>query len=352
MRRAADSRRPPRRGLRVIRIALLGAGRIGAMHAENLARHPRFELAAVFDPDPEAARKVAALDPKIAARENAESIFADDSLAAVFIASATSTHCDYLERAARAGKAALCEKPLDLDCARVERCRDELARLGDDLPPIQLCFNRRFDPGHAALRARVAAGEIGALEKLVITSRDPGLPSPQYLRASGGLFRDMMIHDFDLSRAILPQEPIRVFAAAAALVDPALAANGDCDTATAVLQTESGILCAVHCSRRAVYGYDQRVEAFGSEGMLISGNRAATAVESFSRDRAAARDPLLRFFIERYEESYRLQLDAFARVALDGETPSPSFEDGRRALLMAAAAEKSRAAGAFVKIDF
>ena len=335
----------------MIRIGLIGAGRIGAMHAENLAAHPRFCLTAIYDSNA-AAAKAAAEKCGVATAESADAIFDDRSLGAVFVASDTRTHCDYLLRAARANKAALCEKPLDLDIGRVEKCRAELREVAN-APPILLGFNRRFDPGHAALIERVGRGDIGDLEKLVITSRDPDIAAAAYIKVSGGLFRDMMIHDFDMARAILPAEPVRVFAAGAALVAPDVCeAADDVDTAMAILQTEGGALCHINCSRRAVYGYDQRVEAFGSGGMLISCNRPADNVESFHAGATSARAPLLNFFIDRYADSYRLQLDAFADAVESGRPPSPSFEDGRRALMLADAAEHSRRSGQWAELHW
>lgn len=331
-----------------INIALIGAGRMGALHAHNLAAHPRYHLTCIYDSDADAAAWVSEQCKTDIAATATDAIAAGG---AVLIASASDTHCDYIEQAAAAGKAILCEKPLDLRAARVEECRKNLDALST-CPPIQLGFNRRFDPGHAALAARCAAGEIGKLENLVITSRDPGLPSAAYLDACGGLFHDMMIHDFDLARALLPEEPARLVATASALIDADEGGRAhDPDTGMALLQTAGGVLCQINISRRAVYGYDQRVEAFGSKGMLISGNNTATAVEHYSATATAAREPLLHFFTERYAASYRRQLDAFAQVVLAGEAPRPTFADGQAALRLADAAVQSHKTAAWVAIQ-
>lgn len=328
------------------------------MHAVNLAAHSRFHLAAVFDSNADAAQKTAnACNTNAMVTTTANDIFNNDALDAVFIASSTPTHCDYIVQAVQAGKAVLCEKPLDLDITRIQRCADELAAL-PNVPPLQLGFNRRFDPGHAAVINSVRdgelgeLGELGALEKLIITSRDPAPPPAAYIATSGGIYRDMMIHDFDLARALLPQEPTRLFAADARLFMPADVAGDDADTAMVIMQTDGGVLCHINCSRRAAYGYDQRVEAFGAKGMLISGNRTATQVERHNAQATAAREPLLNFFIERYAESYRHQLDAFAEAVTNQTAATPSFEDGRRALILANAAEESRRRGCWVDINY
>ncbi len=331
-----------------INIALIGLGRIGQLHALNLAAHPQFSLASVYDISTDVANDTAQKYNTVVALSTDE-IFADANIAAVMIASATATHCDLIEQAVHAGKAVLCEKPLDLDSARVHRATETLA----DYPQaiVQIGFNRRFDPGHAALIARTHTGDIGTIEKLIITSRDPGMPPAAYLTASGGLFHDMMIHDFDIARAVLNEEPIAVCAAGSALVAPdACTAANDVDTAMVILQTASGALCHINCSRRAVYGYDQRIEAFGSEGMLISGNRTATQVEAYNAQCSANREPLLNFFTDRYADSYRLQLDHFAAAVREETSPQPSFADGTRALLLADAARTSLADGGWVTL--
>lgn len=325
-----------------IAIALIGAGRIGAMHARLIVAHPQAQLSAVYDANMDIAKKVAQDNGTTPAKDITDAIANCD---AVFIASATHTHCDYIEQAAAMGKPILCEKPIDLDIKRVEQCRQKLP--ADAL--VQIGFNRRFDPGHAAMCKRASNGEVGHIEKLIITSRDPAPPAHAYLDECGGLFHDMMIHDFDLARFVLPEEPVRIVTTAAALVLPE---RDDADTAMALMQTKSGLMCHINCSRRAVYGYDQRAEVFGEKGMLISGNRTATEVSAYHAQVSDARDPLLNFFIERYADSYRLQLDAFIECIKGKTTPSPSFEDGRRALIIANAAKESLQSGQWIDVSF
>ena len=226
-------------------------------------------------------------------------------------------------------------------CKVVSIAPNNVPAIADKKEPVQSGFNRRHDPGHSQLQKRVAAGDIGKLEKLIITSRDPGLPSENILRASGGLFADMMIHDFDMARFVLGEEPVMVFAAGAALTSPLVKDIGDIDTAMVIMQTASGVLCTINCSRRAVYGYDQRIEAFGSGGMLISENRTATNIKAHTAKTTSAAEPLLHFFTDRYADSYRLQLDTFAAAVCGKCAPMPTFQDGTRAQTLAEAAAKS-----------
>ena len=327
--------------------ALFGAGRIGKLHAGNLAANPRVNLVCIYDVIEHAARELATKHgAKVA--PSAEAVFADSAVDAVIIGSSTATHVDLMTAAAKAGKAVLCEKPIDLDIERVNRCRDEIAGLG---VPIQIGFNRRYDSNLAAVEAAVRAGEVGTVELVVISSRDPGLPSIDYLKGSGGIFRDMAIHDFDLARFVLgDDEPVEVSATGSVRVDPAVGEAGDIDTAMLWMRTDSGALCHINNSRRAVYGYDQRLEVFGSAGMVISNNVRPTSVERFTKDTAGMRDPFLHFFIERYGESYIRELDDFIDAVEGGAEPSVTFEDGRRALLLADAAAESHATGRPVRV--
>lgn len=340
--------------MKKLRVALIGAGRIGQLHAANLAASPAADLKTVFDADTVTAQKIAAAHGASAA-ESADEVFDAKKFDAVLIASPTATHVDFTLRAARAGQAVLCEKPVSLDTAEAARAAAELADISG--ARVQVGFNRRFDPGHAELARRVRAGDIGRLEQLALTSRDPGLPSFEYLRASGGIFRDMMIHDFDLARFVLGaagdgDEAATVSAAASAQIDPRLRDIADHDSAMATLTSAAGRLCCISNARRAVFGYDQRVEAFGAAGMLISGNRTPTEVAFYNARATAAGPPLLHFFTERYADAYRLQLAAFIDAAQAGRALSPSFEDGRRALVLAAAAEESLREGRAVAVQF
>ncbi|MBI4183963.1 MAG: inositol 2-dehydrogenase [Proteobacteria bacterium] len=329
----------------MIGVCQLGAGRIGRIHAANLAAPPGARLHFVVDVNAEAARALA--DRHGARVADAETAVADAGVHAVLIASSTDTHADLIEAAARARKAIFCEKPIDLDLARVDRCLAQVWRAG---VPMMVGFNRRFDPSFAALKARLAAGEVGRVELVQITSRDPAPPPPDYVEVSGGLFRDMTIHDFDMARWLLGEEPVEVFAAASALVDPAIAALGDVDTAAVTLRTRSGALAVITNSRRAVYGYDQRVEVLGAKGMVRAENRTPTTVETFT-EAGVSRDKPLHFFLERYAESYRAELDHFIACVGDGKAPSVGPDDGRKALLIAEAAGQSLKSGRPVRVS-
>ncbi|MGB3877907.1 MAG: inositol 2-dehydrogenase [Shinella zoogloeoides] len=326
------------------RIALLGCGRIGKMHAATIVRAEGAELAAVYDPVTAAAEETGRRHGCTVAASAEEAIALAD---AVLIATSTPTHADLIEASARAGKAVFCEKPIDLSLARVVACRKALAGF---TRPVQIGFNRRFDPGHRAARDAARAGEIGDLQQVIITSRDPGLAPRDYLKVSGGIFRDMTIHDFDLARFMLGEEPVEVFATGSALVDPTLAELNDVDSTMIVMRTASGRLCHINNSRAAAYGYDQRVELFGSKGMLISGNRRAHQVERFNASATGAGEPYLDFFIERYVEAFELGLQSFLRCVAESRTPDVTFDDGEKALVLAEAAIRSRAEGRFVNV--
>ncbi|MBC6407194.1 MAG: inositol 2-dehydrogenase [Rhodobacteraceae bacterium] len=322
----------------MIRIAILGCGRIGQMHAANVARHPRTELAMVYDIRPEVAQAVAQREG-VRAVETAREIFVATEVDAVLIATSTATHAEYIERAVAADKPVFCEKPIDLDLERVNACVKAVAGAS---VPIQLGFNRRYDPGHSATRAAALAGDIGPLHQVIITSRDPELPPRALLQAAGGLFRDMTIHDFDLARFMLNEEPTEVFAFANALIDPALgAALNEVDTAMFLLRTASGVQCHINNSRTAVYGYDQRVELLGASGMLVSGNRSRHAMRHYGARGVERAAPYLFFFAERYGEAFMASLDGFVACIEDGAAPLAGVEDGRRALILAEAAYRS-----------
>ena len=332
----------------MIRIAVLGCGRIGVMHAANIAAHPQARLAGVYDIHNPAAEAVAAKTgaPVFA---SAEAVFASDAVDAVLIATATDTHADLLELAVAAGKAVLCEKPIDLSLARVNQCAARIAGSG---VPIQLGFVRRFDPGHAAVRRAIESGEIGDVQQVVITSRDPGLAPEAYLRVSGGILRDMTIHDLDMARFILGEEVTQVFATGARLVDPALMERlGDFDTVTVVLTTASGKQAVITNSRQATYGYDQRVEAHGSAGMALSENRRPHGMTLHTANFTERAEPLLNFFIERYREAFDAEISAFVTAVESGQPPVVGFEDGRLALVLAEAALKSIAEGRMVRVQ-
>ena len=334
----------------MIRIALFGAGRIGTLHAANIAAlRPRAELAWVYDTDAAVAAAVAARFDASPA-PSVDAVLRDPGVDALLIASSTATHVDLITAAALAGKAILCEKPIDLDIARVERCRATIAGTG---VPVQLGFNRRYDRSHRAVRDAVEAGDIGALELLIITSRDPGLPPSAYQKGSGGLFRDMTIHDFDLARFILGEDPIiELCASGSVMVDPQLRDFGDVDTAMVIMKAASGALVHINNSRRAVYGYDQRVEAFGSAGMVQSDNLRASSLTRSGALATDAKEPLLNFFIDRYRQAYRDELAEFVEVVESGRPPTAGFEDGRCALILANAAWEALRSGRSVPIRY
>ena len=329
----------------MIRFALLGCGRIGKMHARGLVQAQGASLEIVFDPVVEAAREVATSLGCRLAKTADEAIEAAD---AVLIATSTPTHADLIERAARAGRAIFCEKPIDLAIERVERCREEVGRYN---VPIQIGFNRRFDPGHRAARDAARAGDIGTLQQVVITSRDPGFAPRSYIRDSGGIFRDMTIHDFDLARFMLDEEPIEVFAAGAALIDPTIATEfDDVDNAMVIMRTAGGKLCHINNSRSASYGYDQRVELFGSAGMVISDNKRTHELQRFSKVSTGASEPYLNFFVERYAEAFALEIASFVKSVATRSPCEVTFDDGYQALLLAEAAIRSIKSGAFEKV--
>ena len=328
----------------VTSFGLIGCGRIGRMHARNIAAHPRARLLECYDVAADAARACAG---ELGARAAAslDAVLASE-VDAVFIASATDTHVDLITRALRAGKAVLCEKPIDLDMARVEACEREIGPLAGR---VMLGFNRRFDPSFRALRDRLRAGEIGALEQVVITSRDPSPPPAGYVGSSGGLFRDMTIHDFDMAR-YLAGEIVEVQAMGANLIDPQIGAAGDIDAAMVVMRAASGALVHINNSRRCAYGYDQRIEAFGAGGMLLAQNRHPTTVESWGAQRTHARDPVQDFFITRYADAYRAEIGHFVDCLASGEPFLAGFSDGKAALGLADAALASLRTGRCVRV--
>ena len=321
----------------MVTLAQFGAGRIGQIHAGNIVLNGRCRLKAIVDVHAEAA---AALADKTNARVmTGDRVFADPEIDGVVIASATNTHADLIEAAARAGKAIFCEKPIDLDSERVAACLKVVAAAG---VPLFVAFNRRFDPNFRTLHQRLRDGAIGDLEAVLITSVDPAPPPIDYIKVSGGLFRDMMIHDFDVAVWLLGEAPVEVFAVGACHVDPAIAAAGDVDTATVTMRTASGRLAQIYNSRRSGYGYDQRIELHGSGGMLQAGNLLEHSVTHASDEGVVGAKPV-HFFLERYAQAYRAELDAFIDAVADGLEPSPSGADGRLALLLADAATQSLA---------
>ena len=329
----------------MVRVGLIGCGRIGRVHADSVAVSRRAELARVYDPVAQAAAEVG---ERFGAEHttDVDAVLSDPSIDAVVVASPTPTHVDLMTRAVRAGKAVLCEKPIDLDLARVDAC---WAEIGAADPVVMVGFNRRFDPSFADVRARVAAGEIGALEQLTIVSRDPAPPPPGYVATSGGLFRDMTIHDLDMARFFLG-DVVEVTARGSNLISEEIAAAGDVDGAVTVLRGASGAVCTIVNSRRCAFGYDQRLEAFGERGMLAAANQLPTSVTFSGAEATQVAPPYHHFFLDRYTPAYRAELDAFVTAVGSGTAPAPGFADGRAALVLADAAAESLRTGTTVRV--
>lgn len=333
----------------MINFALLGAGRIGKMHAKIISDHPEANLIYVYDVNNEFASQVAHDNNAEVANSPKEAVNHKD-VDAILIASATPTHIDFLIMANEANKPVLCEKPIDLDINKVNECRDKIAGSSN---LIQIGFNRRFDNSHAKVQQAYVNGEIGTLEKIIITSRDPAPPGLDYLNAAGGFFRDTTIHDFDLSRFILGDDPIiEISAFGDNLFDENTKKANDFDTAMFILKSKSGVLIHINNSRRAVYGYDQRLEIFGSKGMMISNNQTPTSVEKYTENSTTSKDPIYNFFIERYEQAYKDQLNQFILSVNSNSKSKVTFEDGRNALILANAAYESHENKKVVIIDF
>lgn len=328
------------------RIALFGTGRIGHVHAMSVAALEGAELTWVCDPFSDGAERTAAVHGGRPTTSQDE-VFAADDVDAIIIASPTPTHVDLISSAIAAGVPALCEKPIDLDIARVDSLR---AAAAASSVPIVLGFNRRFDRHFSRMHDRVDAGEIGRLEHLVITSKDPAEPPAAYLRSSGGIFRDMTIHDLDMARYFVP-EIVEVSARGANTFSAEAKEFGDFDSAVVTLRGSRDELVTIMNSRHSAYGYDQRIEAFGSEGLLQVGNQTDTGVRRWGADAVESLEPYQTFFLERYAEAYRLEVVEFLRAVRGESSRSPGFEDGRAALVLADAAERSARTGAVVPVD-
>ena len=316
-------------------VALFGAGRIGKIHAGNLVRQLGVKLRYVVDVDTNAAAALARQHG--AQTASAETVFADAGLAAVIIGSSTDTHADLILRAAAAGKAIFCEKPVDLALDRARTCAEAVARAG---VACLIGFQRRYDPTFAALKTRVEQGEIGDPEMLVVTSRDPGAPPVDYVKRSGGIFKDMLIHDFDIFRWILDDEAATLYATGSCLADPAIGAAGDIDATAVTIRTRRGRLAQINTLRRAAYGYDQRLEVIGSKGMLQAANHRPTEVVAWNAQSVAADKPE-HFFLERYRAAYAAEMAHFFDALAHGAPMRTSIDDGVKALALAEAATTS-----------
>jgi myo-inositol 2-dehydrogenase / D-chiro-inositol 1-dehydrogenase len=319
-----------------MRVAVLGAGRIGKIHGLNVARQPRVQLIAVADPNGAAAQELA--EATGAQVRNLDDAIESEDVDAVIIGTPTTTHANFIEQAARAGKAIFCEKPVDLSSQRIEAC---LAVVKAANVPLMIGFNRRFDPNFADLQRRLAAGDIGETEIVTIISRDPSPPPVQYVTSSGGIFRDMMIHDFDMARFLLGEdEPVHIHAIGSVLIDSEIGRAGDIDTAAVLLKTARGRICQISNSRRAAYGYDQRIEVHGSKGMLRAGNIHKSTID-VATSAGFLCDPVQDFFLQRYAEAYQIELATFIDCVKNRISPSPSGADGLAAQRLADAATES-----------
>ncbi|NDR54253.1 inositol 2-dehydrogenase [Actinomyces sp. 565] len=328
----------------MLNIAIIGAGRIGHVHARTVAAHPQAKLALVCDPFGDAAEKLAS---QYGARscKDAEEVFSDPEVDAVVVGSPTPLHIPHLLAAAKAGKAVLCEKPIALNMQDVDSARTELDAV---TTPVMFGFNRRFDPSFAAVRAAVRQGRIGELEQLTIISRDPAAPPAEYIKVSGGIFRDMTIHDFDTARFFLG-DIVEVHAVGQHL-DPAIAATGDFDAAVVTLKAASGAVATIINNRHCASGYDQRLEASGREGALLAENVRAHTVRLSNAEVTDAQEPYLDFFLERYADAYRLELSAFIEAVEAGTTPPTGIADAVAALRLAEAATESAHTGQPVRL--
>ncbi|GAA1778670.1 inositol 2-dehydrogenase [Leucobacter iarius] len=330
-----------------VRMGLIGTGRIGLVHATSISAHPETELSWIADPFVDGAHALAA---RFGGRvtDSSDELLDSGEVDAILVAAPTPTHVPLIEAAVDRGIPVLCEKPIDLDIARVEALRPKVAASG---VPVALGFNRRFDPAFAEVRARVAAGEIGPLEQLTIISRDPAAPPAAYIGVSGGIFRDMTIHDFDMARFFLP-DIVEVSATGSTLFDEGAREHGDFDTAVVTLKSASGAIVTIVNSRHSAVGYDQRIEAFGALGSLQANNPSLSLVSASNATAVDARAPYEPQFLHRYAVSYSAELDAFLRLMRGEPSDSPTFDDGRAALLLADAAQRSAETGSVVAMPF
>ena len=316
-----------------INLGIIGAGRIGRVHANTLmTRVPSANLLAIADIYESAAKSAAEEFGIPDYSADPSQLINSGDMDAIVICSSTDTHCHFIKEAARAGKQIFCEKPIDHDLAEIDAALQVVAEQGVQL---QIGFNRRFDSNHARLKRAIESGEIGEAHTMMIISRDPAPPPIDYIKVSGGLMMDMMIHDFDMCRFLLG-EVEEMYAMGDVKVDPAIGEAGDIDTAKVMLRFENGVFGSIENSRQAVYGYDQRVEVFGSKGAATTGNWHANAV-TISDARSVRRDLPHNFFMERYSDSYAAEMIAFVDAIENGKTVPVVGNDGRVPVLMAKA---------------
>ena len=333
---------------RTLNVGVIGCGRIGRIHAENLAtRIPGARVASLADVAGAAAKEVAGQLHVTQATTDYRELLADPAVDAVAICSSTDTHSRIIQEAAAAGKHIFCEKPIDYDLARI---RAALAAVDKAGVKLQIGFNRRFDPSFARVRELVASGAVGQPHVIRITSRDPGPPPLDYIKVSGGIFLDMTIHDFDMVRFLSGSEAEEIYAIGEALVDPAIRDAGDVDTAIVTMRLKSGALATIDNSRTAVYGYDQRIEVFGSKGSASAGNRTPDAHVLMDTTGVHEAKPH-HFFLERYAEAYVIEMRAFVEAVLNNQTPPVTGVDGLQPVVMGLAATRSLREGRPVKLS-
>jgi myo-inositol 2-dehydrogenase / D-chiro-inositol 1-dehydrogenase len=321
----------------MINVALLGFGRIGQMHAENINKNKDLRLLYVYEKVDRLCKKAKNLyNCKI--ETNYNKIFIDKNVDIIFISTPTDTHIKFIEEGMKSKKTIFCEKPLDLNIDKIIKTFKKVKKYR---PKIQLGFNRRYDPGHFSIKRDLKSNKIGKLEKIIITSRDPSPPSVSYLKVSGGLFRDMMIHDFDLCRFYLEKDEISEVQAFSSSFEPMYKKINDHELAVVTMKSKKGVLCVITNSRHCSFGYDQRVELFGKKGMLISGNKKVNATELYNTNQSSSEKPFLNFFIERYSDAYKLQLKELVSLHKNKIHSRSTYEDGYIALKVANACYKS-----------
>jgi myo-inositol 2-dehydrogenase/D-chiro-inositol 1-dehydrogenase len=328
----------------MMRVGLLGTGRIGRLHAETIASHSESSLHAVSDIDSDSAKELA-IQYGVSVKP-ADDVISNPNVDAILIATSTDTHSEFIEKASLSGKAVLCEKPVDLNLNRAKECLDKVSTANNS---IMIGFNRRFDPNFAQLKKSLDNGEIGNRELLTITSFDPAPPPISYIKTSGGLYRDMMIHDFDLSNFIMGELPISISAVGHSLVDPAIGVAGDVDTAVVTMSYADGKIAVIKNSRRAAYGYDQRIEILGSEGLLQAENIAENSVVKSTTVGVLSAKPKY-FFLERYMGAFKAEWDAFVKSIRNHKPVPVNLEDGVAALAMAEAATQSQNTGKSIQL--
>ena len=321
----------------MVNVALFGFGRIGQMHAANLNKHKEIKILYVYEKLSYLNKKAKKLYNCII-ENNYNKIFADKKVDIVFISSPTNTHIKFIEEAMKNKKTIFCEKPLDLNINKIIKTFKKVKKIN---PKIQLGFNRRYDPGHFSIKKDLDRNKIGKLEKIIITSRDPSPPSISYLKSSGGIFRDMMIHDFDLCRFYLGKDEIDQVHAFTSSFEPFYKRIKDHELAVVTMKSKRGVICVITNSRHCSFGYDQRVELFGKNGMLISGNKKKNSTECFNSNQTSSQKPFLNFFMERYDDAYNLQLKELILLHKNKIKSRSSFEDGYLALKLANAVYKS-----------